>query len=51
MSFINYIKDCVHFAKRFPLKKGDNRRIWLRNVLYCNAQPCYWHGKLITKIL
>ena len=51
MSFINYIKDCIRFAKWYPLRKGDNPKIWLRNVLYCNAQPRYWHGRLISKLL
>lgn len=50
MSFIRYVKDCVHYAKRFPLISGS-RRLWLRNVLYCNAQPKYWHGRLISKLL
>ena len=50
MSFIRYIQDCINFAKRFPLGDG-NKRIWLRNVLYCNAQPRYWHGRLIMKLL
>lgn len=51
MSFINYIKDCIEFAKRFPLRNGDNKRIWFRNVLYVNAQPKYWHGWIISKLL
>ena len=51
MNFINYIKDCIHFAKRFPMGPNGNRKTWLRNVLYCNAQPRYWHGALITKLL
>lgn len=50
MSFIRYVKDCVHYAKRFPLINGS-RRLWVRNVLYCNAQPKYWHGRLISKLL
>ena len=50
MSFIRYIKDCIHFMKRFPLN-GGNRKIYARNVLYCNAQPKYWHGRLIGRIL
>lgn len=50
MSFIRYLQDCINFARRYPFQKGS-RRIWLRNVLYCNAQPKYWHGKIITKIL
>ena len=48
---IGYIKDCLEYAKRFPFKKGDKLLIWLRNVLYVNAQPRYWYGRLITKIL
>lgn len=49
MSFIGYIRDCIWFAKKFPRKDGS---FWLhlRNVLYCNAQPKYWHGKIITKL-
>lgn len=50
MSFIRYIKDCIHYAKRFPCN-GGKRMTWLRNVLYVNAQPKYWHGWLITKVL
>lgn len=51
MSFINYIKDCIRFAKWYPFRKGNNLKIWIRNVLYCNAQPRYWHGRLISKLL
>ncbi len=51
MSFINYVNDCIHFAKRFPLNDKSHFFVWFRNVLYCNAQPYYWHGKIITKLL
>lgn len=47
---IQYIKDCIHYAKRFPFTRGSCRK-WLRNVLYVNAEPKYWYGRLITKIL
>ena len=50
MSFIRYIKDCIWFAKRYPLRDGKFF-IWLRNVLYVNAQPRYWHGRIISRIL
>lgn len=50
MSFVNYVKDCIRFAKKFPFT-GGNRRTWIRNVLYCNAQPKYLHGRIITKVL
>ena len=49
MSIVRYIKDCVHFAKRFPCKDGY-KGTWIRNVLYCNAQPKYWHGRLISRL-
>lgn len=51
MSFIKYIKDCIHFAKIYPFMHKGIKRIWLRNILYINAQPKYWHGRLISKIL
>ena len=51
MSFIRYIKDCIHYAKSFPFRPGFNRRIWLRNVLYVNAQLKYWHGRMITRLI
>lgn len=51
MSFIKFIKDCVHFAKRYPFTHKGIKRIWLRNILYINAQSKYWHGRLISKIL
>ena len=50
MSFIRYIKDCIHFARIYPFENGS-KRLWLRNVLYINAQPKYWHGRLIDKLL
>lgn len=50
MSIINYIKDCKQYAKAFPFR-GGSRWTWIRNVLYCNAQPKYWHGRIITKII
>lgn len=51
MSFIKYIKDCIHFAKKYPFTHKGIKRIWLRNMLYINAQPKYWHGRLISRIL
>lgn len=52
MSIIRYIIDCRQFAKAFPFKKGKGKRmIWLRNVLYLNAQPKYLHGRIITWLL
>lgn len=51
MSFIKYIKDCIHFAKRYPFKHKGVKKVWLRNILYINAQPRYWHGRLISRIL
>jgi len=50
MSFLRYIKDCLDFAKEYPLNNGK-RLLWIRNILYLNAQPKYWHGWLITKLL
>lgn len=52
MSFLRYIKDCLDFAKEYPLNKiGGKRLLWIRNILYINAQPKHWHGWLITKLL
>lgn len=50
MYLITYIKDCIHFAKRYPLN-GGKPLLWFRNVLYVNAQPKYFFGRVITSIL
>ena len=50
MSFIRYIRDCIHFAKKYPFEDGS-KRIWLRNVLYINSQPKYLYGRIIDKLL
>lgn len=50
MGVIRYIGDCIKYAKRYPLKDGDFK-IWIRNVLYVNAQPKYIHGRIITRLL
>ena len=46
MSFIKYIKDCIHFAKKYPFTHKGIKRIWLRNILYINAQPKYWISRI-----
>lgn len=53
MNIIKYIKDCLCFMKRFPYKKenGTSFSLYIRNVLYINAQPKYLYGKLVTKFL
>lgn len=51
MSFIKYIKDCIHFAKRYTFTHKGIKKVWLRNILYINAQSRYWHGRLISRIL
>ena len=50
MYFINYVKDCIWYAKRYPLN-GGKFRIWIRNVLYVNAQPKYLLGRVISSII
>lgn len=47
---ITYVKDCVRFAKRYPLN-GGKFFVWIRNVLYVNAQPKYFIGRVITALL
>ena len=51
---VEYIKDCKRYMKLFPYHNEDgkgNKRIYVRNVLYCNAQPKYLLGRIITKAL
>lgn len=50
MYLFRYIKDCVWFAKRYPLNNGKPL-VWFRNVLYVNAQPKYLLGRIISAIL
>lgn len=54
MYLFEYIKDCKEFMKRYPFNKNDKnskRKIYLRNVLYVNAQPKYLLGRVISNIL
>lgn len=36
-----FIPEVIKFMKRYPFKKGDNFKIWIRNCFYCNWQVCY----------
>ena len=41
---VKYIIDVIKHARRFPYRKGDNFKIWLRNTLYLNwQQPWKWN--------
>ena len=54
MYLFEYIKDCKNFMKMYPFRNLDgkgNKRIYYRNVLYINAQPKYFLGRVISKIL
>ena len=35
-----YLTDVIRFMKRYPLKKKEHFRIWLRNCFYLNWQCC-----------
>ena len=53
MYLIEYITDCKNYVKLFPYeeKPHSSKRIYWRNVLYINAQPKYFLGRVISKII
>ena len=54
MYLFRYIKDCIDYIKRYPFdktNKKNKRKIYYRNVLYVNAQPRYFLGRVISNIL
>ena len=51
MYLLHYVKDCKWFAEQFPYDGKGSKLLWVRNVLYCNAQPKYFSGRLIGAVI
>lgn len=50
-TMITFIKDCKDFMKRYPLEKGDNKRLYFRNLLYLNAQCGTWLDNVVHSFI